>query len=125
VAGGDGLAIAKEVYAKSLPRFDELCRPYATVIDIDPAKLPSLEQVAKWDGPAFASALRHDQSCERYNPDFRQLLHVAYKIAAEMGARFTGALNKHKDIIAQNVAENIFDRHVRRIFSEFLRASAR
>ena len=125
VAGGDGLAIAKEVYAKALPRFDELCRPYATVIDIDPARLPSVEQVAKWDGRAFASALRHDQSCERYNPDFRQLLHVAYKIAAEMGTRFTGALNKHKYIIAQNVAENIYDRHIARIFSEFLRASAR
>jgi hypothetical protein len=125
MADRDGLAIAKDVYGKSLPRFDELCGPYATVIDIDPAKLPSIEQVAGWDGPAFASALRHDQSCEQYNPDFRQLLHVAYKIAAEMGTRFTDALNKYQDVIAQNVAENIYDRHIRRIFSEFLRASGR
>ncbi len=116
MAGGDGLAIAKEVYAKALPRFDELCGPYATVIDIDRAKLPRIEQVAKWDGTAFASALRHDQSCEQYNLNFRQLLHVAYKIAAEMGKRFTNALDKYEDIIAQNVAENIYDRHIRRLF---------
>ncbi len=123
MAGGDGLAIAKEVCAKSLPRFDELCGPYATVIDIDRAKLPGVEQVAKWDGPAFASALRHDQSCEQYNLNFRQLLHVAYKVAAEMGERFTNALDKYEHVIAQNVAENIYDRHIRRIFTELLPAS--
>ncbi len=125
MAGGDGLAIAKEVYAKALPRFEELCGPYATVIDIDRAKLPGVEQVAKWDGPAFSSALRHDQSCEQYNLNFRQLLHVAYKVAAEMGKRFTNALDKHADIIAQNVAENIYDRHIRRIFTELLPANGR
>ena len=39
-AGGEGLAIAKEVYATALGRMDELCGPYATVIDIDREKLP-------------------------------------------------------------------------------------
>jgi len=123
MAGGDGLAIAKEVYSKALPRFDELCGPYATVIDINPARLASAREVGKWDGQHFASALRHDPSCRHYNFDFRQLLHVAYKIAAEMGTRFLDALDKHSDVIAQNVAENIYERHVRRIFTEFLRAS--
>lgn len=116
MAAPDGLAIAKEVYAKALPRFDELCGPYATVIDINPARLPSAREVGKWDGQHFASALRHDPSCRHYNPDFRQLLHVAYKIAAEMGTRFLDALDKHSDVIAQNVAENIYERHVKRIF---------
>ena len=123
MAGGDGLAIAKEVYAKALPRFDELCGPYATVIDIDPARLPEIREVGKWDGQRFASALRHDPSCRHYNPNFRQLLHVAYKVAAEMGTRFSDALDKHSDVIAQNVAENIYERHVRKIFMESLRAS--
>jgi tagaturonate epimerase len=123
MAGGDGLAIAKEVYAKALPRFDELCAPYATVIDIDPARLPDVHDVEKWDGEHFASTLRHDPSSERYNPDLRQLLHIAYKIAAEMGTRYLDALDKHHDIIAQNVAENIYERHVRRIFMGDLRAS--
>ena len=116
MAGGDGLAIAKEVYAKALPRFDELCGPYATVIDIDRARLPKVREVGKWDGQRFASALRHDPSCRHYNPDFRQLLHVAYKVAAEMGTHFLDALDKHSDVIAQNVAENIYERHIKRIF---------
>jgi hypothetical protein len=85
-ASGDGLSIAKEVYAGALSRMDELCGPYETVIDIDRAKLPTAQEVDKWDGERFTSALRHDQSCEQYNPNFRQLLHVAYKVAAEMGS---------------------------------------
>ena len=40
-AGGDGLALAKEIYAEAFAHREELCAPYATVIDIDPAKLPS------------------------------------------------------------------------------------
>ncbi|MHC4424540.1 MAG: tagaturonate epimerase family protein [Planctomycetota bacterium] len=116
MAGGDGLSIAKEVYAEALPRFDELCGPYATVIDIDTAGLPAAREVDKWDGQSFASALRHDQSCERYNSNFRQLLHIAYKIAAEMGTRFSDALKKHEGIIAQNVTENIYERHIKAVY---------
>ena len=120
MAAPDGLTIAKEVYAKALDRFGELCGPYATVIDIDTAELPTAEQVQTWDGMSFASALRHDQSCEQYNPHLRQLLHVGYKIAAEMGTRYTDALDKHEEIIAQNVAENIYQRHIKPIFMESL-----
>ena len=116
MAGEDGLLIAKEVYARALKRFDELCRPYAAVIDIDTAELPTVEQVDTWDGETLASALRHNQSYEQYNPGFRQLLHVGYKIAAEMGTKFSDALEKHEEIIAQNVAENIYERHIRPIF---------
>lgn len=117
IAGGDGLSIAKEVYAKALHRFGELCGPYATVIDIDTAELPTTEEVDAWDGQSFASALRHDQSCEQYNPNFRQLLHVAYKIAAEMGTHFTNALHRHEAIIARNVSENIYERHIKPVFT--------
>ncbi|MHC4620030.1 MAG: tagaturonate epimerase family protein, partial [Planctomycetota bacterium] len=83
LAGGDGLSIAKKVYANALGRFDELCAPYATVIDIDTGKLPSPETVEKWSGEQYAESLRHDQSRASYNPNFRQLLHVGYKVAAE------------------------------------------
>ena len=120
MAAPDGLTIAKEVYTKALDRFGELCGPYATVIDIDTAELPTTEQVQTWDGMSFASALRHDQSCEQYNPHLRQLLHVGYKIAAEMGTRFTDVLDKHEDIIAQNVSENIYERHIKPVFMESL-----
>ena len=113
LAGGDGLAIAEEVYTNALGRLDELCGPYATVIDIDKQKLPGSDEVQKWDGERFAATLRHDRRCKQYNPNFRQLLHVGYKVAAEMGPRFTEALEKHEAIIAENVTANIYDRHIR------------
>jgi len=125
MAGGDGLSIAKEVYAKALPRFGELCGPYATVIDIDTAELPTAKEVESWDGQRFASALRHDPSCEQYDPSFRQLLHVAYKVAAEMRTRFLEALDTYEDIIARNVSENILERHIRPIFMEHPQARDR
>jgi hypothetical protein len=118
MAGGDGLSIAKEIYTKALPKFDELCGPYATVIDIDKNKLPSIEEVDSWDGQKFAATLRHDQSCKEYNPNFRQLLHVGYKIAAQLGPAYQEALIKHQDIIGQNVTENIFKRHIKPLFIE-------
>jgi hypothetical protein len=116
LAGGEGLAIAKEVYEKALARMDELCGPYATVIDIDRNKLPAPDAVARWDGERFAAALRHNPSCRQYNPNFRQLLHVGYKIAAELGPRFTDALQKYEPTIAQQVTTNIYERHVRPLF---------
>jgi hypothetical protein len=116
LAGGDGLAIAKDIYSQALTRLDELCGPYATVIDIDRAKLPDPDQLGRWDGAQFAVALRHDRRCPQYNPSFRQLLHVGYKVAAEMGPRFTEALNKHEAVIAENVTANIYERHIRPLF---------
>ncbi len=116
MASGEGLEIAKEVYAKALARIDELCGPYSTVIDIDKKKLPEPKKIAGWDGEQFASALRHNQSCNDYNPNIRQLLHVAYKVAAEMGTRYLDAMQKYEDIVAQNVTENIYERHIKPIF---------
>jgi hypothetical protein len=115
-AGGDALALARDVYTQALGRFDELCGPYATVIDIDRAKLPTLQDVAGWTGDQYANALRHDQSRREYNPHFRQLLHVAFKVAAQMGERYTDALEKHADLVGKNVTENLYDRHLKRVF---------
>lgn len=117
-AGGEGLAIAREIYAGAHRRFDELTAPYATVIDIDPARLPLPETVAGWDSEGYVRALRHDPSCPDYNPHFRQLLHVGFKVAAELGDRFTGALETHRETVARNVTENLWDRHIRSIFGD-------
>jgi len=117
-AGGDGLDLAKDIYRQAYSRFDELCKPYATVIDIDKGKLPSSEQVVLWDGHQFASALRHDQTNTQYNLHFRQLLHIGYKIAAEMGNRYLSALKEHEQIIAKNVTENIYNCHLKPIFGD-------
>ena len=86
------------------------------MVDIDRSALPSLETVKTWDGPSFAAALRHDPLCAAYNPHFRQLLHVGYKVAAELGPRFVVALEQHAELIAQNVVENLYERHICRLF---------
>ncbi len=116
-AGGDGLEIAKAIYNESLTHFDELCGPYATVIDIDKSKLPSSDDIEKWDGQTFADTLRHDPTCSSYNSDLRQLLHVGYKIAAQMGVRYLDALQRYKETIATNVTDNIYQRHILPVFS--------
>lgn len=116
LAGGNGLKLAKEVYRSAHNRSEELCGPYASVIDIDPDSLPTPDEVDTYSGEAFASAVRHDQACDEYNQSFRQLLHVGYKVAAEMGERYYAALEDYKAVIAENVTENIFDRHISRLF---------
>ena len=115
-AGGSGLEIAKEVYREAFLHAEELCKPYATVIDIDYAKLTSPAVVDAWTSEQFTSALRHDQSDGAYNPSLRQLLHVGFKVAAKMGDRYLDALEANEEIVARNVSTNLFERHIRPIF---------
>ncbi len=112
-AGGDGLEIAREIYAYAIAHVDEFCAPYATVIDIDKKKLPGAAAVNGWSSEQFVSALRHDQKNPAFNPSFRQLLHVSFKVAAKMGDRYYAALKKHENVIARNVTENLFERHMK------------
>ncbi len=116
LAGGGGLELAKEIYADALGRFDELCGPYSTVIDIDKDRLPAADDVDKWTSEQFAAALQHDQSCDGYNQHMRQLIHVAYKVAVEKGDRFMNALDTFEERIAPLVTENLFQRHIKPIF---------
>ena len=111
-AGGEGLALAKEVYGEALAHMEELCGPYATVIDIDPGKLPSAEAVRGWTSEQYTSALRHVESNPAYNPSLRQLLHVGFKVAAKMGPRYLKLLEANEPVIARNVTENLYDRHI-------------
>jgi tagaturonate epimerase len=111
-AGGDGLTIAREIYAYAIEHVDEFCAPYATVIDIDRSKLPGALTVNGWSSEQFVSALRHDQKNPLFNPSFRQLLHVSFKVAAKLGGRYLDALKKHESVIAKNVTENLFERHL-------------
>ncbi len=115
-AGGEGLNVAKKIYAGALNRYDELAAPYATVIDIDPDQLPSIETVEGWDSAAFANALRHELDCPEYNPSFRQLIHVAYKVAYELGDEYYKALEDFSEIIGRNVKRNLLHRHIIPVF---------
>lgn len=117
VAGGDGLDLAKKIYANSLNRSEELCAPYADVIDIDTNQLPSVEEVNTWTSEKFANTLRHIPGHPDYNANFRQLVHVAYKVAAELGDEYYGMLEKYADVIGACVEENIYDRHLKRLFN--------
>jgi hypothetical protein len=115
-AGSDGLALAKEIYSEAYGHRDELCAPYAAVIDIDPARLPSPGTVSAWTSEQFAGALRHDPKCPLFNPHVRQLLHVGYKIAAHMGDRYTNQLDSSESSISRNVTQNLYDRHIVPLF---------
>jgi hypothetical protein len=115
-AGGDGLALAKEIYAEAYSHRAELCAPYSSVIDIDVTKLPSPVEVRGWTSGQFTSALRHVRKSKAYNSSLRQLLHVGFKVAAKMGQRYLDLLEANEDVIAKNVTENLFDRHIAPVF---------
>jgi hypothetical protein len=117
-SGDEALELAKEIYGKALDDIDALCAPYATVIDIDRRLLPAKEEVSDWTSEQFVSALRHNPRCEQYNPHLRQLLHVAYKVAAKMGSRYLDMLEACEATVARNVTENLYERHLKPLFLE-------
>jgi hypothetical protein len=115
-SGGDGLALAKDIYAGAYPLAADLIAPYAPVVDIDIAALPSPEDVAGWSAEKFAATLRHDQGHPDYNVQFRQFIHVSFKIAAKLGTRYTDALKRFEPVISRNVTDNLLERHIKPIF---------
>ena len=116
LAGGEALDLAKQIYRSALARQEEVCAPYADVIDIKQDKLPTADEVDQWSNEKFANTLRHIPGHPDYNPNFRQLIHVGYKIAAESGKTYTGLLELHHDLVGSCVEENLFDRHLKRLF---------
>ncbi|MCX6874016.1 MAG: tagaturonate epimerase family protein [Verrucomicrobia bacterium] len=115
-SGGEGLEIAKAIYAGAYPKAAELIAPYAPVVDIVIAELPTPAEVAEWSAERFVAALRHDQSDPNYNAQFRQFIHVSFKVAAQMGACYTDALEKFRPGIARNVTHNLLERHLKPLF---------
>jgi len=114
--GGEGLVMAKEIYAEAYDHEAELCKPYATVIDIDPAKLPLPSVVNGWSSEQYVNALRHDRSSAEFNPSLRQLLHVGFKIAAKKGNSYLDLLDEYRVEISRNVTTNLFERHIKPLF---------
>jgi tagaturonate epimerase len=112
-AGGDGLAAVKEIYRSAFQQKETLCAPYATVIDIDFARLPQPDAVDSWTSACMVSAIRHDRSCASYDRDLRQLFHIGFKLAAKMGPRYLDLLDEYEPIVSRNVTANLLDRHIR------------
>lgn len=115
-AGGDGLELTKEIYAYSLDHIDELCTPYASVIDIKRDDLPPAAEVATWDGEKLAGTIRHIPDDPRFNANVRQLLHVAFKVAAKQGSRYYDLLKANEAIVGEQVTRNLLDRHMTPLF---------
>ncbi len=115
-SGGEPLDLTKEIYCEAVDHRAELCAPYATVTDIDIKQLPSKEEVRRWTSEEYAAALRHDAKCKRFNPHFRQLLHVGFKIAAQKGTRYIAMLKACEANIARNVTTNLYERHLKPLF---------
>ena len=117
----DGLSLAKEIYEQSCLRYDELCSPYLAVIHIDKHQLPAPAQVAAWNSEQFVQALRHEPLCRNYNPHLRQLMHLGFKVAAEMGTRMAELRRECRSAIEENVTANLYERHICPLFlgSEF------
>jgi tagaturonate epimerase len=115
-SGGEALDFVKEMYIDSLSHIEELCAPYADVIDINRSLLPSADEVSRWDGSKFAASLRHDQSDGSFNPNMRQLIHVGYKLAAVKIDQYNRLLEENEEMVSKCVFENMYDRHISRVF---------
>ncbi len=117
-AGGNGLELAQEIYAEALSHIDELCAPYATVIDIDRDRLPSANTVDSWTSDQFVAALQHHPNHPSFNSSLRQLVHVGFKVAAKMGPRYLNALKHYEKEVSRTVTNNLFERHLKPLFLE-------
>jgi hypothetical protein len=113
---GEALRFVKDIYSKSLEKIDELCAPYADVIDINRSSLPSKDEVSKWSNIKFADSIRHVPGNKSYNPNMRQLIHVAYKLAALKMEEYFRLLDKNEKVVSECVYENIYNRHICRLF---------
>lgn len=115
-SGTEGLNMAREIYCQSWQRFDELSQPYASVLHIDRSLLPATDEVRSWPGEKFSESLTHNPRNANYNPNMRQLMHVGYKVAAEMGDSFHSLLDSHAGIIGERVKFNLLERHLKPLF---------
>ena len=91
-------------------------QPYLHSVEIDKDKLPSPSEVMKWNQDQLVNALRHESKSKLLDTNFRQLLHISFKIAAEKGKRYYDAMEGAKDIISNCVTNNLFERHIKHIF---------
>jgi hypothetical protein len=116
LSGPSGLELAKKIYAEAFARFGELCAPYATVVEIDRTRLPDPGEVAGWTAERLANHIRHDPSSADFSVHVRQLMHVAFKVAAGFGEEFRSSLRNGRTTVSRCVTDNLFDRHIEPLF---------
>ena len=64
----------------------------------------------------MANTIRHIPDHPDFNANVRQLLHIAFKLAAKEGDRYTSLLKLNREIVARNVTDNLYDRHLKPLF---------
>ena len=111
-----GAVLFKEIYAQAYEQRDDLMAPYREVLDIDVSKLPLPREIASLPGQALADSITHRPAEPLYNRHMRQLMHVAYKLAAEKKERFFPSLERCRAVISQRVTENLFVNHLQPLF---------
>ena len=72
--------------------------------------------VKSWTAEQFVGALRHDPVNPAFNPSLRQMIHVGFKIAAQMGERYLAMLKACESSISRNVTGNLYERHLKPLF---------
>ncbi|MBN1608974.1 MAG: hypothetical protein JW940_20270 [Polyangiaceae bacterium] len=115
-AGGDGLAFAKALYREAYGRYDELGKPYLTVIAINRQALPTPAAVDGWAAKDYVDALAHDPTCPRFNSHFRQMVHISFRLAAERLPQYLALLQANRSRIEAHVFDNIYQRHMQPLF---------
>ncbi|MDY0099247.1 MAG: tagaturonate epimerase family protein [Bacteroidales bacterium] len=115
-SGDEALKFAKDLYVNALDKMEEFCAPYADVIDIKKSALPEAMEVMGWNGKRFADSIRHIPDNLYYNKDMRQLIHISYKLAAMQIDKFNHLLDQNREVIYGCVYENIYYRHICRLF---------
>ncbi len=116
MSGGEGLAMIKSIYREAMERYDELTVPYGNVLRIDTHSLPDPVNFDKLNEDEVAEMLRHEPDNPMYNKHLRQLMHTAYKVAAERGRKFIRVLEENEEIIGRQVYSNLFERHLTPLF---------
>ena len=115
-SGGEGLAFVKNLYRDAYGRYDEMAKPYLTVIAIDRQALPTPAEVDLWSAQEYVETLEHNQACKRFNIHFRQMVHISFRVAAEKRSQYLALLKSNRSSIESHVSHNILKRHIEPLF---------
>ena len=115
-AGGEGLAFVKTLYREAYRRYDEMAKPYLTVIAIDRPALPTPDQVDSFSTQEYVETLEHNPACPRFNIHFRQMVHISFRVAAEKQPQYLALLRSNRNSIESHVSNNVLKRHIEPLF---------
>lgn len=115
-AGPAGLRMARRIYREAFEKREKYIWPYATLVEINAAELPTPDEVDRWPADRFVAALENNPSCPLRNPHLRQLLHLGYQAAAGIGDEFLSLLRESMRITGIRVTRNLYERHLKFLF---------